>query len=156
MANAPSAKSGAGKSKLLPFYVGISTGKTLAGVETKHTHYVLIEAKKAARLGIKAKSIVKPGGADIIENNVVYQKNRKKSTGDKQPVEAKRVVTRGSKSITAHCKSKVKTKAGKEVAETYSVGFPSNVPLRLIINFFNKQCPNVERINTGGNFYQVR
>jgi hypothetical protein len=156
MANAPSAKSAAGGSKLLPFYIGISTSNALVGKPVKHTHYVLIEAKKAARLGIKAKSIVKPGGQDLIENNIVYQTNRKKSVGDKKPVEAKRVVKQYGRSITAYCKSKVKNKAGKEVAETYSIGFPSGVPLRLIIEFFNKQCPNVERINTGGNFYQVR
>jgi hypothetical protein len=156
MANAPSAKSARGASKLLPFYIGISDSKPLKGGTVKHTHYVMIEAKKAARLGIKGKFIVKPGGSDVIENNVVYQKNRKKSTGNKQPVEAKRHVKQGHKPITAYCKGTVKTKAGKEVQETYSVGFPSNVPLRLIIAFFNKNCPNVERIGTGGNLYQVR
>jgi hypothetical protein len=156
MANAPSAKSARGSSKLLPFYVGVNTSKDLKGKSTSHTHYVMIEAKKANRLGIKSKSIVKPGGSDVIENNIVYQKNHKKSVGDKKDYEAKRFVKQGHKPITAFCKGTVKTKTGKEVQETYSIGFPSNVPLRLIIAFFNKNCPNVVRIGTGGNLYQVR
>jgi hypothetical protein len=156
MANAPSAISKAGQRRLLPFYCGVTESKPLTGAAVKHTHYVLIDEKKAFRMGIKAKSIVKPGGADSIQNGIVFQKNRKKSTGDKKPVEAKRHITQCQKSITVFCKGTVKNKKGKEVQETYSVGFPSNVPLRNIIEFFNKNAANVMRIGTGGNLYQVR
>lgn len=156
MANAPSAKAGVGQKKLLPFYVGISDHKSLTGVVTKHTHYVMIEAKKAARLGIKSKGLSKPGAADVLENNVIYQTNRKKSTGDKKDVTAKRPVKQGHKSITAYLSTTVKTKKGKEVTETYSIGFPSSVSLGLILKFFKANCPNVVRIGSGGNLYQVR
>jgi hypothetical protein len=156
MAAAPSAKSKPGQRLLLPFYCGITEGKDLQNKPYKHTHYVLIADKVATRLGIKSKSIVKPGAADAIVNGVVFQKNRKKSTGDKKPVEAKRYLTQCKRAITAYCKSTVKNKAGKDVQETYSIGFPSNVPLRLIIKFFNINAPNVIRIGTGGNLYQVR
>jgi hypothetical protein len=156
MANAPSAKRKKGKQKLLPFYVGITEGKTLKNKAYKHTHYVLIDERVTTRLGIKGNSIVKPGGADEIFNGVVFQKNRKKSTGDKKPYEAKRYITQCQKSITAYCKGFVKNKAGEDVQETYSIGFASNIPLRLIIKFFKDKAPNVTRIGTGGNLYQVR
>jgi hypothetical protein len=156
MTSAPSAKVKAGQRLLLPFYCGITEGKSLKNEPYKHTHYVLIEQKVAARLGIKAKSIVKPGAADAIVNGIVFQKNRKKSTGDKKNVEAKRFLTQCKRKITVYCKSTVKNKAGKDVQETYSIGFPSNVPLRLIIKFFNINAPNVVKIGTGGNLYQVR
>jgi hypothetical protein len=156
MANAPSGKSKKGKRKLLPFYVGLTEGKDLKNKPYKHTHYVLIDAPKATRMGIKGLSIVKPGGSDEILNGVVFQKNRKKSVGDRKPYEAKRHITQCQKSITVFCKEYVKTKAGKDVQETYSVGFASNIPLRLIIKFFRDKASNVTRIGTGGNLYQVR
>jgi hypothetical protein len=156
MTAAPSAKRKPGERLLLPFYCGITKGKTLQNKPYQHTHYVLIEEKVAGRLGIKGKSIIKPGSSDAIVNGVVFQKNRKKSVGNKQPVEAKRYIQQCQKSITAICKGTVKNKAGKEVQETYSIGFPSSVPLALIIKFFNEKASNVVRISTGGNLYQVR
>jgi hypothetical protein len=156
MAAAPSAKTKPGQRLLLPFYCGITEGRDLKNKPYKHTHYVLIADKVAARLGIKQKSIVKPGSADAIINGVVFQKNRKKSVGDKKDVEAKRYIKQCKHKITAYCKTTVKNKLGKDVPETYSIGFPSNVPLRLIIKFFNLNAPNVVRIGTGGNLYQVR
>jgi hypothetical protein len=156
MASAPSAKRKAGQRLLLPFYCGITDSKPLKGPATRHTHYVLIEEKVAERLGIKSKSIVKPGGADAIVNGIVFQKNRKKTVGDKKAVEAKRFIKQGKRTITAHCKGTVKNKAGKDVQETYSISFPSGVPLTLIIKFFNSNAPSVTRISTGGNLYMVR
>lgn len=156
MANAPSSKPLKGKSKLLPFYVGLTSGKTLDSKDYKHTHYVLIEKTKAVRMGLKNLSLVKPGNSDEILNGLVVQKNHKKGVGDKKPYQAKRNVTQCKKSIMAYCKATVKNKAGKDVQETYSVGFASSIPLRLIIAFFKKNCPNVTRISTGNNFYQVR
>jgi hypothetical protein len=155
MANAPSAKPKKGKQNLLPFYVGITEGKNLKGEPYKHTHYVRIEELKAARLGIKSKSIVKFGGTDVIQQGVVYQNNRKKTKGDKKAVTAKRHITQYHKPITAYCKELVINSKRKRVVETYTIGFPSSVPLRLIIKFFKTNCPNVVRIGTGGNFYQT-
>jgi hypothetical protein len=156
MANAPSAKVKAGQQKLLTFYVGLTESKSLQGGKaTKHTHYVLIDEKKALRLGTKGKGTVKPG-SDAKVNGIIIQTGKKKSTGDKKSFEAKRYITQYSKSITAFCKGRVKNSKGKDVQETYSIGFPSNVPIRLIIEFFKKNCPNVVRIGTGGQLYQVR
>jgi hypothetical protein len=156
MANAPSAKVKKGKQKLLPFYVGITKGKTLANKDYQHTHYVLIDERVTPRLGIKNQSKVKPGNADQINDGVVFQKNHKKGVGDKKPYTAKRVVSQCQKSITAYCRSFVTNKQGKQVPETYSIGFASSIPLRLIIKFFQDNAPNVIRIGTGGNQYQVR
>jgi hypothetical protein len=156
MANAPSAKVKKGKRKLLPFYVGITEGKTLKNKPYKHTHYVLIDERVTPRLGIKSQSKVKPGNTDQINDGVVFQKNRRKSVGDKKPYTAKRAVKQCQKSITAYCKSFVKNKQGEDVPETYSIGFASNIPLRLIIKFFKDNAPSVVRIGTGGNQYQVR
>jgi hypothetical protein len=156
MANAPEARPKKGKRKLAPFYVGITQVKSLDKKNVSHTHYVLIDERVFGRLGLQRKQVAKPGGSDVINRNVVYQLNRKKSTGDKKPVVAKRFITQSSKSITAYCKGFVKNKQGKDVPESYSIGFPSNVPLRLIIKFFKDFCFNVVRIGTGGNLYQVR
>jgi hypothetical protein len=156
MAASPSSKTKPGQRLLLPFYCGITKGKTLKNVDYQHTHYVLIAEKVASRLGIKKTSIVKPGSADAIVNGIVFQKNRKKSTGDKKAVEAKRYLTQCKHKITAYCKATVANKAGDRVQETYSIGFPSGVPLRLIIKFFKDNAPNVVRIGTGGNLYMVR
>jgi hypothetical protein len=155
MANAPSAKEKPGRQVLLPFYVGITESKDLKGQTSKHTHYVLIEKNKATRMGIKQAGTVKPG-ADAKVNGIVFQLNRKKATGDKKPYEAKRYIKQCKRSITAYCKGTVKNKKGKDVQETYSIGFPSGVPIRLIRQFFEKTAPNVVRIGTGGNLYQVR
>jgi hypothetical protein len=156
MANAPNAKIKKGKRKLLPFYVGVTDSKSLKNKASRHTHYVLIDQRVSTQLGIKNLGIVKPGGSDGLENGVVSQKNRKKSTGDKKPVVAKRYLTQCQKSITVFCKNFVKNKAGVEVQESYSIGFPSNLPLSFIIKFFRDKAPNVVKISTGGNLYQVR
>ena len=155
MASSPSAKKGVGKQKLLPFYCGITEGKSLKGVAYKHTHYVLIDERVSTRLGIKSKGISKPGAADIISRGVVFQNNRKKKTGNKKDIVARRVITQSSKPITAYCKASVLNNQKKLVPETYSIGFPSNVPIRLIIKFFQANCPNVARISTGGNMYST-
>jgi hypothetical protein len=156
MANAPSAKIKKGKRKLLPFYVGVTDSKSLSGKASRHTHYVLIDQRVSTQLGIKGLGIVKPGGSDGILDGVVFQKNRKKSVGDKKPVIAKRYLTQCQKSITVLCKNFVKNKAGVLVQESYSIGFASNIPLSFIIKFFREKAPNVSRISTGGNLYQVR
>jgi hypothetical protein len=153
MTAAASGKAGIGNRKLMPFYVGISEHKSLANVVSKHTHYVMIEQKVAVRLGLKQKGSSKPGGSDVLEANLVHQTNRK---GKKGTHTAKRVISQGKRKITAHLDTTVKNKAGKEVTETYSMGFPSGVPLRLIIKFFKDNCPRVARINSSGNMYQVR
>jgi hypothetical protein len=155
MANAPSAKPKKGKQNLLPFYVGITEGKNLKGETYKHTHYVLIEELKAIRLGIKSKSIIKFGGSDSIQSGVIIQHNHKKIKGDKKNFSAKRYITQYHKPITAYCKELVVNSKKKRVVETYTIGFPSSVPLRLIIKFFKTNCPNVVRIGTGGNLYQT-
>lgn len=156
MANAPSAKVKKGKRKLLPFYVGVTDSKSLKNKASRHTHYVLIDQRVATQLGIKPNQIVKPGGSDGIQDGIVFQKNHKKSTGDKKNFIMKRYLTQYQKSITAYCKNFVLTKAGKEVQESYSIGFPSSVPLSFIIKFFKIHAPNVVKIGTGNNLYQVR
>jgi hypothetical protein len=155
MAAAPITTAKSLKRILKPFYLGQTTGKDSKGKPYSHTHYVVIEATVAERLGIKGKSIIKPGG-DAGIDGIVMQLQRKKSTGDKKPYEAKRYLKQCKKKITLFCKSTVKNKKGKDVQETYSVGFPTNVPIRLIIKFLNAKAPNVIRIGTGGNLYQVR
>jgi hypothetical protein len=155
MANAPSAKKKAGQSKLLPCYIGVTEGKDPKGVKTTHSHYVLIAERVATRLGIKGKSIKKPGGSDVIENGIVYQTNRKKAKGTGK-VEAKRFLKQYQKKIMLYCKGTVKNTKGKDVQETYSVSFPSGVPLRLIRKFLEDNCPNVVRYGTGNQLYQVR
>jgi hypothetical protein len=140
----------------LPFYVGITEGKTLKNKAYKHTHYVLIESKVATRLGIKNQSKVKPGNADTINDGVVFQKNRKKSVGNKKVYTAKRVVKQRQKSITVHCKAFVKNTKGEEVPESYSIGFATSIPIRTIVKFFFDNAPSVIKIGTGGNQYQVR
>jgi hypothetical protein len=155
MAGAPITRTKGRKKVLRPFYIGLTTGKDLKGKPYTHTHYVLIEALIAEQLGIKAKSIIKPG-ADAGVDGVVIQTNRKKSRGDKKPYEAKRYLQQCKKKITVYCKAFVKNAQGKDVPETYTIGFPSNVPLRLIRKFFEAKAPNVVRIGTGGNLYQVR
>ena len=155
MASAQVAKRKVGSRNLLPFYVGITEGKDLKGVPYKHTHYVLIDAVVATQLGIKAKGLSKPGAADLLVKGQILQTNRKKAKGDKQPVTARRYITQSSKPILAECKQLIVNSKQKRVQESYSIGFPSNVPLRLIIKFFKTYCPNVQRISTGGNFYQI-
>jgi hypothetical protein len=155
MAAAPITTAKSLKKLLKPFYIGQTTGKDLKGKPYSHTHYVVIEAAVAERLGIKGKSLIKPG-ADAGVDGIVMQLQRKKSTGDKKPYEAKRYLKQCKRKIIVFCKGTVKNKQGKDVQETYSIGFPTNVPLRLIIKFFNKYAPNVVRIGTGGNLYQVR
>jgi hypothetical protein len=155
MAAAPITQAKGRKVSLRPFYIGLTTGKDLKGKPYTHTHYVLIESLVAEQLGIKNKSIIKPG-SDAGVDGVVIQTNHKKSRGDKKPYEAKRYLQRCKKKITVICKGTVKNKQNKDVQETYSIGFPSNVPIRLIRKFFEKYAPNVIRIGTGGNLYQVR
>lgn len=156
MTAASSAKPGVGKRNLLPFYVGITRGKNLKGVAYAHTHYVLIDQKVADRLGIKAKGSSKPGATDTLLRGFIYQNNRKKTKGDKENIVSKRYITQNSKPITVTCKELVLNSKQKLVSETYTIGFPSSVPLRLIIQFFNKNAPKVIRIGTGGKSYQVR
>jgi hypothetical protein len=155
MANAPGAKKKAGQQKLLPCYVGVTDGKDSKGVKTTHTHYVLIADRVATRLGIKGKAVKKPGSSDVVDNGVVYQTNRKKAKGTGS-VEAKRYLKQCEKKITIYCKGTVRNSKGKDVPETYSVGFPSGVPLRLIKKFLESNCPNVVRYGTGSQLYQVR
>jgi hypothetical protein len=156
MASAPSAKPKKGTRTLSPFYIGISTSKSLANEQTKHIHYVLIESKVVPQLGLKLKQTVRPGGLDFVRNGVVFEANHKKGTGNKQPYPAKRFIKQSSKPITAYCKGYIKNKKGKEVQESYTIGFPSNVPLGLIIRFFKDFCFNVTSIGTGNNRYTVR
>jgi hypothetical protein len=156
MANAPSAKPKKGKRKLSPFYVGLTEGKDLKNRLYKHTHYVLIDERVVPQLGLKRKELLKPGSTDFSRKGVVFQSNHKKSKGDKKTFTMKRFITQSSKPITAYCKAYVKDKKGNDVQESYSIGFPSNVPLRLIIKFFKDFCFNVTSIGTGGNRYQVR
>ena len=155
MAAAPITQAKGRKVSLRPFFIGLTKGKDLKGKDYTHTHYVLIESLVAEQLGIKKKSIIKPG-ADAGVDGIVFQVARKKSRGDKKPYEAKRNLQRGKKEITVFCKGTVKNKQGKDVQETYTIGFPRSVPLRLIRGFFAKEAPNVVRIGTGGNLYQVR
>jgi hypothetical protein len=156
MASSPSAKRVVGSRNLLPFYVGITEGKDLKGTAYKHTHYVLIDEAVATRLGIRAKGISKPGAADLLIKGQILQTNRKKAKGDKKPITARRYITQSSKTIIVECKELVINSKRQRVQESYSIGFPSNVPLRLIIKFFATNCPNVQRISTGGNYYQVK
>jgi hypothetical protein len=156
MTSAPSAKPGVGKKNLLPFYVGLTEGKNLKNKPYKHTHYVLIDERVATRLGIKGKGSSKPGAADTLSGGVIFQNNRKKAKGGKTDITAKRYITQCTKSITVYCKASVINSQKKLVPESYSIGFASSVPLRLIIKFFKDKAPSVLRIGTGGNMYQVR
>lgn len=156
MAASPSAKKKAGGgNKLIPCYIGVTDGKDSKGQKTSHTHYVEIDEEVAKRLGIKGKSIKKPGGSDRTENGIVYQTNRKKPKGG--TTEAKRALKQYKKTIILYCKGTVKNKKGKDVQESYSVGFPSGVPLRLVRKFLEDHCPNVARYQPkSGDLYQVR
>ncbi|NJR31623.1 MAG: hypothetical protein HC778_00530 [Chamaesiphon sp. CSU_1_12] len=156
MTAAPSAKPKVGTRNLLPFYVGITRGRNLKGVAYAHTHYVLIDQKVATQLGIKAKGSSKPGATDTLLRGIVYQNNRKKTKGDKKNVVAKRYITQSKKSITVTCKQLVLNSKQKLVSETYTIGFASSIPLRLILEFFKKNAPNVIKIGTGGKSYQIR
>jgi hypothetical protein len=156
MAVAPSAKKGVGKQNLLPFYCGLTEGKDLKGKAYKHTHYVLIDERVCTRLGISGKGTSKPGAADTLTKGVIFQNNRKKTKGNKKDITAKRYITQCSKSIKVYCKADVLNAQKKLVPETYTIGFASSIPLRLIIKFFKDKAPNVIRIGTGGNLYQVR
>jgi hypothetical protein len=156
MTAAPSAKKGVGKQNLLPFYCGLTEGKDLKNKPYKHTHYVLIDKRVCTRLGITGNGTSKPGAADTLSNGVIFQNNRKKTKGNKKDVAAKRYITQCRKSITVYCKASVLNSQKKLVPESYSIGFATSIPLRLIIKFFKDKAPNVVRIGTGGNLYQVR
>jgi hypothetical protein len=154
MASAPSAKVKKGFQKLLPCYIGITNGKDAKGKPSTTTHYVLINDRVANRLGITV-AIKKPGGSDTLEFGVVYKKNRKRPKGG-SVVEAKRFLKQYKKKITLYCKGTVKNSIGKDVQESYSLSFPSGIPLALIRVFLQKNCPNVVRYGTGTQLYQVR
>jgi hypothetical protein len=154
MASAPSAKRKKGLQKLLPCYIGITNHKDDKGKKFTSTHYVLINDRVATRLGL-ATATKKPGGSDASEFGIVYKKNRKRPKGGPL-VEAKRFLKQYKKKITLYCKGTVKNSAGKDVQESYTIGFPSGVPLALIRVFLQKNCPNVIRYGTGSELYQVR
>ena len=156
MASAPGVKAAVGNFKLQPYYVGTSVHKKLTGQVERHTHYVLIESKKATRLGLTASTKVK--STDTHVDGVVFQKERK---GKKGKHFAKRFLNRYSsglhgQTIRACTGETVKNKAGKSVEESYSISFPSSVSLKMIKDFFIKNCPKVIRINTGSTFYRIR
>jgi hypothetical protein len=155
MASAPSAKRKKGSNKLLPCYLGVTKEK-VAGKVTSVTHYILIPERIATRLGLTA-AVKKPGPSDSMEYGVVYKLNRKKpkKTGAGQ-VEAKRFIKQYKRKITLYCKAFVKNAQGKDVRESYTLGFPTGVPLTIIRKFLEKNCLNVVRFGTGSQLYQVR
>jgi hypothetical protein len=153
MASAKIAKPGVGKQRLIPHYLGVTDGKNAKGKQVSITHYVVIDKSVGTQLGIKD-SVKKPGGSDAYEHNVVHKKNKRNPRGSAL-IEAKRYLKRCKRSIKLFCKGTV-TVNGKQVQETYIVGFPTGVPLRLIRKFLVEKCPNVVRYGTGTQLYQVR
>jgi hypothetical protein len=161
MAASKEAKAAIGNMKLQPYYVGVSEHKTLAGKAFKHTHYVLIRSQVAKRLGITKTQIIKPG-TDSSVDGVIFE-NQRKGKNNKRHV-AKRFLTlyasgtKSSKTIEAYLDTnpRIKTKSGELVSESYIISFPSSIPLRMIVDFFKKNCPKVTRLNTGSNFYRIR
>jgi hypothetical protein len=156
MAKDPKIKIGVGDRRLQPYFIGTTDGKNAKNVAVKHTHYVLIETWKAAKLGISKKAILREG-LDSTVDGVVFRNTNRKTTQTNKKGKAKRHIERGGRAIEMYLNNRVKSKDGlKESWETYTVGFPSGVPLRVILKFIRDNCSKVVRINTGSNFYGVR
>jgi hypothetical protein len=157
MAAAAEARIKPGQEYYYPYYVGTSVHKPLTGGTVRHTHYVLIRKKVAARMGMRVAVFVK--GSDTNRDGVVFNRERKAGTNaiDKtKKVLSKRYIERGGgKVITAYCDKMVRNKAGKLVQESYSIGFPSGVSMDMIRAFFIKNTKNVVKIKAKGSFYAV-
>lgn len=156
MAAAPGTKAGVGNFKLQPYFIGISVHKSKTKGLVSHTHYVMIEAKKAKRLGIVQTTLLR--FTDIQIDGIVFNKLKK---GKKGTHPAKRDIHRYSaglhgRTIELYTGVMVKNKAGKEVEESYSISFPSSAPLKMIKGFVTKYCLKVNRMNTGSTFYRIR
>jgi hypothetical protein len=156
MASAPGAKSRKGSQKMLPCYIGVTSEKDATGKKRSVTHYVLINDRVAPRLGLKG-VVKKPGGSDTVEFGIVYKLNRRKpKQKGAGSVESKRYITYYKRKITVYCKAFVKNKQGKDVRESYTLNFPSGLPLSSIRKFLQNNCKNVIRYGTGSQLYQVR
>lgn len=155
MARDPALKVKPGDGKLLPFFIGTTKSKNKKGKEVNHVHYVLIQAAVATKLGISKKSIIRPGTDSTID--AVVFRNTTRKTGTKTTTgQAKRYLQRGARTIELYLNNRVKTKDGDLAWESYNVGFPSGVPLTLVLKFIRDNCSKVVRFNTGSNFYGVR
>jgi translation initiation factor IF-2 len=154
MARDPALKVKPGEGKLLPFFIGTTEGKTKKGKVVNRVHYVLIQSAVATKLGMTKKAIIRQG-TDSTVDAVVFRNTTRKTATKTTKGQTKRYLQRGSKPIELYLNNKVKTKSGDTAWESYIVGFPSGVPLRLIIKFLRDNCPKVVRMNTGSNFYGV-
>ncbi len=155
MARDPNLKVKPGESRLAPFFIGTTKSKNKKGKTVEHVHYVLINPGVATKLGISKKLILRSGTDSTIDGVVLRNTTRK--TGTKTTTgEAKRYLQRGAKTIELYLNNRIKLKNGDYAWESYNVGFPSGVPLTLILKFIRDNCSKVVRFNTGSNFYGVR
>jgi translation initiation factor IF-2 len=155
MARDPALKVRPGEGKLLPFFIGTTQGKNKRGKVVNHVHYVLIQSAVATKLGISKKAIIR-NGSDSTVDAVVFRNSTRKVGTQTKTGQAKRYLQRGSKPIELYLANQVKTPSGDKAWESYVVGFPSGVPLTVILKFVRDNCSKVIRINTGSNFYGVR
>jgi hypothetical protein len=140
---------------LSPFYLGARRPTKQGG--KLHSHYVLINPLIAPRLGIKARSTHKP--TDEIVAGAVFDTKRKYGKGTEKgkfTTTAKRFITQGEKSVELFTGNYVKNSKGKDVQESYQVGFPSSLTMVDIIFFVNKQMPLVKFLRHGGRTYTSR
>jgi hypothetical protein len=155
MARDPALKVKPGDGKLLPYFIGTTKSKNKKGKAVNRVHYVLISFAVATKLGISKKSIIRQGSDSTID--AVVFRNATRKIGTKTTTgQAKRYLQRGGKSIELYLNNQVKTRSGDTAWESYIVGFPSGVPLTVILKFVRDNCSKVVRFNTGSNFYGVR
>jgi hypothetical protein len=142
---------------LRPYFIGITEGK-YKGKPVKHVHYVMIKSNVAVKIGLTKKYLLRDGSDSVVDGVVFRNVNKRKNSKSKTGVTtAKRGLHQYSKSITVILDKIVKSKDGLTTDfESYDIGFPSSVPLRMIIKFFRDNCPKVMRIKTKGNMYGVR
>jgi hypothetical protein len=143
-------------SKLYPYYVGVSEHKTLKNEAYKTTHYVLINVLAAKTMGMKPGGKIKPGSDKNIDGLVFTNRKASVTSKNKAPVSSKRYLTKGGKDVQAYTTARKKLANGVLAPEICTVAFPSNIPIPMIQKFFKDNCPKVDRIHVGKNFYSVR
>jgi hypothetical protein len=144
----------------LPQYLWtVTPSKTITSGKARnvHTHYVLINAEVAKRLGYKARSTMKSG--DVFAGGAIFDTKRKfkDASGKPNKTHAKRFITHGHKAIelfTGNYILNEKTKKPEE--ESYNVGFPSNLTIVEIISLVFSKMKLAKFIRHGGKTYTVR
>jgi hypothetical protein len=156
MASDPQAKKSGEAILLRPYFIGTTDGKQ-KGKTVQHVHYVMIKSDVAKKIGLAKTHIIRNGSDSIVDGIVFRNLNKKKNSKSKTGVTtAKRGLHQYSKPITVVLDKIIKNKDGTTDFESYTIGFGSSIPLRMIIKFFRDNCPKVMRIKTKGNIYGVR